>query len=294
MALHKLQFDIDFSEVKNSSLQEKVFIYRNSKRQINAWRIYQEDSGLTILNAFSENDAGTMILQDVLKPDLPIKVTGIESDGCLVAEIGQGALRYSHQGQRINTHALLDINQEKLQWASDHEIQPTIFPGMRISDRLRCGDLILSRHETTARKLYGELLYPESLLLVNSDHVNHNDNISRPVIIIGNSQVDNSLQLVQCLDHQLFEIPIIDFVLDYQPNNEMLLLIGWNRKMMQVVRISEGPGNDYPIISDTKELLALDNIVLSDYSSALIGGQGRLSFWRDMLSPATFYTWDRD
>jgi hypothetical protein len=295
MGLHRFLLDDSMHEAKNAGEKEAYFFYCDKDGRLNAWIARQcQGDRSTTLKAFKESTAGMMTLQDLQKPELPIRILGIESNGCLLAWTGQGALRYSCQAGIITGRADTGSSRELQQPNADQDMRPPLFPGMRESDSFRCGGLIISRHETVAQGVYGEAFFPESLLLVRSDCTFSRTVDSQPRIAIGNSQIDNNLNLIRCLDQPLFDIPIINFIVDHRPYDKAILLIGWNRVALQTIRIEQSPNRKEPINTQAKGTVKLGNSLLDDASRSCIDGRGRIAAWRDILNPGTFYTWRRE
>jgi hypothetical protein len=165
---------------------------------------------------------------------------------------------------------------------------------MQETDYFSCGDLIISRHETIAQGVYGEPFFQESLLLVSYNSFSNKAKKIQPWISIGNSQVDNDMNLIHSCDHQLFDIPINNFVIESRQPSNTPLLIGWNRIAMQALSIEWYPNNPEPLKVKSNEVIKLDSSILEDASTSWINCQGRSAVWRDRLNPETFYTWRRE
>jgi len=294
MPLHKFLLDVAISDTKDCSNQEKRFIYHDKDDRLMAWIVSRDQSDSTILKAFKEVTAGTMTLQDLLKIELPIKINGLESNGGLLANTGQGLLRYSCKNGKI-TGLAETLNSRGAQKQNADQIrQPIRFPGMQETDYFSCGDLIISRHETIAQGVYGEPFFQESLLLVSYNSFSNKAKEIQPWISIGNSQVDNDMNLIHSCDHQLFDIPIINFVIESRQPSNTPLLIGWNRIAMQALSIEWYPNNPEPLKVKSNEVIKLDSSILEDASTSWINCQGRSAVWRDRLNHETFYTWRRE
>jgi len=235
-----------------------------------------------------------MVLQDLLKIETPIKNIGIESNGCLVAGTGQGELRFSYTNGKIIGLADAGKNKDQQPWSADFLAARILFAGMQQSDCFRFGDLIFSRHETTAKSPNGNPFFPESLLLVRPENKLEQMRRGQEWIAIGNSQVDIDLNLIPCAEHQLFDIPIINFVIDNPQPNDIINLIGWNRKVMQVISINQADSDQKFLCANVNETIELGDSLLQDLSKPWINHQGRLSFWRDTTNSDHFYTWYRD
>jgi len=294
MSLHRFLLDATFNEARDIKRSQDTFIYLDAEGRLNAWITSKDQSNITTLKAFKETTAGTMTLQDLLKSDLPIQIIGIESNGCLVAGMDQGSLRYRCTNGKIIGLADICKNRNQQPWSADPSAPPVLFPGMQQSDCFSCGDLVVSRHETIANSPYGDPLFPQSLLLVRPECKLEQTKGGQQWIAIGNSQVDNNLNIIPCAEQQLFDIPIINFIVDSSRPNGTVFLIGWNRKAMQIISINQDANDQGSICAQTNEIIELKDLLLEDLSKPWINCQGRLSFWRDMTNAGQFYTCYRD
>lgn len=294
MGLHRFLLEFEIDDVKYAGQRGERFLYRGSEGQLNAWIVHQDHGGRTILRAYKESAAGSMTLEDVLTIDLPIKIIGLESNGCLLSKTGRGLLRYSCQSSTITGIAETSNSRKAKQPFTDQDIQASCFPGMQESDSFLCGDLIISRHETIPKGFNGEPFLPESVLLVSPLFTGKKTEDVQPWIAIGNSQIDNNMNLIRCLDEQLFDIPIINFVIDYQPTDDAPLLIGWNRGALQAISIEQCLNAQQQLNIQANGIVKLENSLLEDASRSWINCQGRIAVWRDILSPGKFYSWKRE
>lgn len=293
MALHHFLLEASASEPTMAGTYEKSFIYYDVNGRLNAWVSSRNEKNITILKAFTEAEIGVMVLQDLFRTDLPIKVIGIESNGCLVSQTGQGILRFSCLDGKIT--GLADTSLSKSELLRSYVLSSTdmVFPGMKKTDCFSHGLLACSRHETIAKDHSGDPLYPQSLLLASLEsQAEPTENKSR-WIAIGNSHFDLDLNLVPCAE-QLFQIPIINFIVDRPRPDDDILLIAWNRADMVILPINQGRPSQRDFSAHDGIVCRINNIILEDISKSWLDYDGRISFWRDMTNPGRFYTWDRE
>jgi hypothetical protein len=293
MTLRKFLLDVAIGDVKDRDRKEERFAFHDINGDLRIWAAHKDHSGSTILRVFTEGRAGTevtMNLQDLSKVELPIKIIGLESNGNLLADTGQGLLHYSCKNNRIIGLAGT-VKRYREQQDTDQIVQHIRFPGMQQSDCYCCGNLIISRHETIAHGVYGEPFFSESLLLV-SQNSSQNEKLSiEPWIAIGNSQIDSNLNLFKCRKKNLFDIPIINFVISRPGASGSTLLIGWNRTTMQVLSVKSFSSDPRSISTQSEDIIKLESNRLEDASTAFLNCQGRSAAWRDMLNPELFFTW---
>lgn len=300
MRVDKFLLDVSNDGNSSASQNEERFFFRDSESFLNAWIIHQDQKGCTIIKAFRASTSGSMVLQDLLKVEFTIKIIGHDSNGFLLAEAGQGLLRFNCQEGNIIGRAELGNNGIAQKVNSQDSIPTHLIAGMKESDCIRCNDLILSRQETFARDFNQEPFFLESLLLISTEHLPRIAGDCHASVAIGNSQVDNNLNLISCMRQQPFKIPILNFTLDYRNANPTVLLIGWNRFSMQVISINRNQASrdlfsdQLDHLSDYEELIKLEECLLVDESKPFVNNAGRIAVWKDMLNPGTFYTWNRD
>lgn len=293
MALRQFLLDTTTNEAKDIKRVESTFIYLDEEGLINAWITSANASAKSTLKAFKESTAGTMDLQDIAKPDLPMQIIGIESNGCLIAKTGQGSIRYHCTNGRITGLANTNGMGDQRPWSA--RLAPSIvFRGMQQSDCFSCGELIISRHETIAKNQHGDPVFPQSLLLVRTGCESEDMSKGQQWIAIGSSQFDDSLNLIPCAEQQLFDIPIINFVIDNPREDKPIMLIGWNRKTMQAISINQQATDLKSLRANASETIELEDYLLEDLSKPWINHQGRTSCWRDLANAGQFYTWHRD
>jgi hypothetical protein len=294
MGLRRFLLDSAVNEARDTRGSESSFIYLDEEGRINAWITSNDENNTSTLKAFKESTVGTMALLDLIRPDLPIKILGIESNGYLVAATGQGTLRYRCTNGKITGLADTSKTRDRQAWDADSLAPPILFPGMHQSDCFSCGELFFSRHETIAKSPNGDPFFPQSLLLVRSESAPYNTHSSQQWIAVGNSQFDKNLRLISCAEKQLFDIPIINFVVDNPRPDGPIMLIGWNRKSMQVIRMDQSATDQEALSAPANKVFTLEDCLLEDISKPWIHHQGRISFWRDLTNPGQFYTWHRD
>lgn len=291
--MHHFLLEASASEPAMAGTYEKSFIYYDAKGRLNAWISSRNEKDITILKAFTESETGVLILQDLFRTDLPIKVIGIESDGCLVSQTGQGILRFSCLDGKITGLASTSLSKSELLKSNVLSSTDMVFPGMKKTDCFSHGLLACSRHETIAKDLSGDPLHPQSLLLASLEsQAEPTENNSR-WIAIGNSHFDLDLNLVPCAE-QLFHIPIINFIVDRPRPVDDILLIGWNRAEMEILPISHGGPSQRDYSAHDSIVCKINDVILEDISKPWLDYNGRISFWKDMTNPGRFYTWDRE
>lgn len=291
MSLHRFYLEDNLEAIKTSMKREKYFFARTGDSDLIAWITRLENNSHTVLKLFIESSAGVMTLQDVVSTDLPIKIHGIRSDGGLLTSTGKGYLYYYCDKGRIMRRAELKSVEMSPQAASISD--PYVdFPGMKRTDQFLCETIAFNRYESMADAFNGKPFFKESFLMACSAVESRELDATRRSILIGNSQIDNLLNLVSRVDCSIFQIPLDNFVVNNWCSAPKTLLVGWNKKIIQSVSLTAKHNMLAPCSSQVIETEEIGNSLLEDISTCYVDSGKRMATWKDLLSPGQFCIWN--
>lgn len=288
MFLEYFFLDSSGNSADEISSLDKVFFYRDFMDRKCAWILVSHKDMSSTIKVFQEKDSQTLGLCDIFKLDTPVRVLGLDENGQLVLETSGSSMRFRYNGRRI----VLAADIVPAIGEIEDEISAQRFPGMQKTDRLVFGDRIISRHASIARSTGGRPLFPESLLLSTIvDQIGSRDRSDQ--ILVGSSHFDTEIKYVEAVRDELFDFPLVDFVIDSSSYPEEMLVIGWNRESLQAVTINESNIKSSRLKDLSAYRVDLEGVVLEDISSRCIGSVKRTSFWRDLSNAGQYCTWNR-
>ena len=293
MQLYKFCIEPEADYKKDRSIREMRYFYFGENELICAW-IVEQQQGKTIVKALKEIKPREVVQLDFFETDIPLKPCGLERNGTLLGKTRNGTLSFSFKKEKIIIRAKSASQSHKReQQASDESPFQTILPGMSQSDVFSSKNITFSRHETTSKGIFGEPYYPEAVLMQEISNSGKEDS-SKAYVAIGHSQISLKLDLIQRLDKNIFEFPIINFIIDHHPACQKTLLIGWNRSILQAISMKITKHQDPFIQTKPEKSVSLKDCILEDASAPFVDKEGRIGIWKDLANVGTYYAWKRE
>lgn len=293
MQLYKFYIEPEVDYKKERSIREARYFYFGKNKILHAW-IVEQQQRKTIIKALKEIRPGEVTQRDFFKTDIPIKLCGIETNGTLLGRTKHGTLSFNFREEKITTISNRVLHSHKIEQRGSHDATfQSMLPGMKLSDQFNTKNTTFSRHETTSKGVYQEPYYPEAVLIGKTNNFS-GKNANKAYVAIGHSQIDLKLDLIQKLDKDIFEFPIINFIIDHHPACQKILLIGWNRSILHAVSIEESKYKGAFIQTKLEKFESLRDCLLEDASAPFVDKEGRIAIWKDLANIGTYYAWKRE
>ena len=282
MRIHEFELDTT-QEERGNSLANQYFFYHSEDKILSAW-IAREEEEKVLIRAYREQQKGSMRLIDIQEVLTPIESLEINTSGTLILLSKNGALYLSLEEGKIQFRA----SNLPTQIIKALEEEKPIFPGMNITDQVIIRNKKLIKYSATSKDYYGNLFFEESILY-QSTIKKQLEQAATPLIIIGNSRFDSSLNLAKCTESDIFDMPIINFSMHYTHLSEAVYLVGWNKKQLQAVQVDFPKDKEDVIRIIDKDSIKFQNIALKDASTLCNDCSGRFVVLVDENLPYRFY-----
>ena len=293
MQLYKFCIEPEIDYKKERDVREARYFYFGKNKILHAWIVEQKQKKTTI-KALKEVKPGEVAQLDFVKIDIPIKLYGLDTNGTLLGKTKYGTLSFNFREEKITTISNRVLHSHKIEQRGSHDATfQSMLPGMNLSDEFNTKNATFRRHETKSKGVYQEPYYPEAVLIGSTNNPNE-ENTNSTYVAIGNSQINLKLDLIQKPDKNIFEFPIINFIVDHHPACQKTLLIGWNRSILQAVSLEESKHKAAFIQTKLEKLESLRDCLLEDASTPFVDKEGRIGIWKDLANIGTYYAWKRE
>ena len=284
MKIHQFELDTTTAEVRASdSSSDQYFFFYDKHEVLSAW-IARKRKEATLILAYQEKKKGTMEIIDIQELLTVAESIHINSLGTLLLVNKKGILCLSLEADKITLSAANSLQSIIKPW--QEEIQQ--FPGMKITDQVSLGEKKLTRYTTFAKDYNGDPFLEESILCLSTKAC-QSGHESDAMVIIGNSKLNSHLNLIKCADVNLFNMPIINFAMNYTPLSTRIHILGWNKQKLQAIQV-DCQENDREIIQKTDQCSsAFKEVTMKDRSTQYVDYAGRLVVLVDQEHPYRFY-----
>tara|TARA_A100001011_G_C14069799_1_gene739756 strand:+ start:20 stop:889 length:870 start_codon:yes stop_codon:yes gene_type:complete len=289
MKIHQFELDTTTDEVRASdSSSDQYFFFYDKHKILSAWIARKRKDKILIL-AYQEKEKGTMKIIDIQELLTAPESVHINALGTLLLVNKKGILCLSLEAEKIKSSAANSLKSIIKPW--QEEIQK--FPGMTITDQVVMGEKKLTRYTTISKDYYGDPFLEESILFL-SEKACQSEHESDALVIIGNSKFNSHLNLIKCAKINLFDMPIINFAMNYTPLSNGLHILGWNKQNLQAIQI-DYQENEREVIKKTDQYsIKFQEVTMKDRSTQYVDYTGRLVVLVDQEHPYRFYCLDMD
>lgn len=289
MKIHQFELDTTTDEVRASdSSSDQYFFFYDKHKILSAWIARKRKDKILIL-AYQEKEKGTMKIIDIQELLTAPESVHINALGTLLLVNKKGILCLSLEAEKIKSSAANSLKSIIKPW--QEEIQN--FPGMTITDQVVMGEKKLTRYTTISKDYYGDPFLEESILCL-SEKACQSEHESDALVIIGNSKFNSHLNLIKCAKINLFDMPIINFAMNYTPLSNGLHILGWNKQNLQAIQI-DYQENEREVIKKTDQYsIKFKEVTMKDRSTQYVDYTGRLVVLVDQEHPYRFYCLDMD
>jgi hypothetical protein len=289
MKIHQFELDTTTDEERASdSSSDQYFFFYDKHKMLSAWIARKRKDKILIL-AYQEKEKGTMRIIDIQELLTIVESVNINALGTLLLVNNKGILCLSLEAKKIKLSAANSMKSMIKPWQK--EIQQ--FPGMKITDQVSMGEKKLTRYTTIAKDYYGDPFLEESILCL-SEKACQSEHESEALVIIGNSKFNSRLNLVKCTEVNLFDMPIINFSMNYTPFSNRLHILGWNKQKLQAIQV-DCQENDREVIKKADQCsIKFKEVTMEDRSTQYVDYTGRLVVLVDQDHPYRFYCIDVD
>ena len=287
MEIHQFELDTTKDEESNS-LSDQYFFFYDRAEKLSAW-ITHKKRDKTLISAYQEEEKGKMQIVDIYELLAPSKTVNINSFGILHLGNKKGGLDLILESGRIKLSAANSLTMNTMPWQEESQQ----FAGMKITDQVSMGKKKLTKYTTTSRDHYGNLFFEESILCLSTKAC-QSEHASDPLIIIGNSRFDSCLNLVKCAEIDLFDMPIINFAMNYTRLSDKLCIMAWNTRQLQATQFDLQDNNIEVIKISDQCSTQFKDVRMKDRSTQSSDHKSRLVVLVDEDHPYRFYCVKKD
>ena len=284
MDIHQFELDITAEDNIESS-SARYYFFCDKDDILCAWMARKKKDKLLIL-AYKELKKGRMEIVDIKELLTIPESIQITSFGTLLLNTQKGVLQLFLESRCIRLDATQATYPIIDPWTEENQQ----FPGMEITDQLSIGTKNLTRYTTIAKGYYGEPFQEESILCLSSKSNKSDDNSDlAPLILIGSSRFDSRLNLVYRSKDDLFQIPLINFSINYTHFSQKIHLLGWNRRQMQAIQIKYQDDNEMFMQIVDKSLKEFKDMAIKERSTLYSDHASRFVVLSDIERPYRFF-----
>lgn len=277
------QFELEAAIDASSELSDQYFFFYDKYNTLSAW-ISRRKRDKLLICAYQKKEKDIMHMIDIQELLVTPESVEIDASGSLLINTNRGTLCLNIKSGKISLDAT-SLSERKIKSWNEQKPQ---FPGMKITDQVSIGENNLTRYTTTSNDYYGNGLFEESILCLSAKK-HQCKNGSTPLIIIGNSRFDSRLNLVKHKAAKLFDMPIINFAMNYTHSPKILYLLGWNRKRLQAIQVAPTMKNKSLIKIVQQRSTYFKDMKLKDRSTLYTDHGGRLVVLAEEERPYRFY-----